>query len=228
MAFADLQQRLASQFKITFQQDALLRLALTHASRDRDHNNERLEFLGDRVLGLVLANSIYHLYPHEAEGKLALRHAALVRAEMVATAARALDLAEAIDVSAHDRNSGTAALENVLADAFEAMVGALYLDQGLAACETLIGALWQPYLDQMTEPPQDPKTALQEWAQGRSLPLPQYDLVARDGPDHAPIFTVEVSVKNHGKASASGPSRRLAEKMAAADLLATLKQSKKK
>lgn len=228
MAASDLMDLLRARFDISFKNPELMGLALTHASKHRDVNNERLEFLGDRILGLVIADALYRTYTDEDEGKLALRHAALVRAEMVATAARDIHLADAIEVSVHDRASGTATLENVLADAFEAMVGAIYIDQGIAACTRLINGLWQPYLDQMVEPPQDPKTGLQEWAQGRGLPLPQYDLVTRDGPDHAPSFTISVSVKDNGMAIASGSSRRLAEKAAAAELLATLKAKKKK
>jgi ribonuclease III len=215
----DLIKTLKTKYDVVFQDRAHLDLALTHASRNRDINNERLEFLGDRVLSLVLADAIFEAYPTEAEGPLALRHAALVRASMLAQVARDLGLSDALDVSDHDRSSGTAALDNVLADGLEALIGALWCDQGLDACHRLIRGLWKEPLATMTEPPQDPKTALQEWAQARGLPLPRYDMVARTGPDHAPTFTIEVTVEKFGSARAEGASRRVAEKLAATELL---------
>lgn len=205
-----------------------LELALTHSSKNKTANNERLEFLGDRVLGLVLADALYHQYPDENEGDQALRHAALVRAETLATIARAIHLNKFIHVSEHDRGSGTANLDNVLADCLEAVIGAVYLDQGFDACRPLVQKLWHDALTTMAEPPQDPKTALQELAQGRGLNLPQYDLVGRDGPDHAPSFTIRVSIDTLGAASAIGSSRARAEKAAAALLLEQLKIIEKK
>ena len=200
----------------------LLDLALRHASIDRTRNNQRLEFLGDRVLGLIIATRLYKTYPGETEGELALRHAALVRAETLAQSARELGLGTFLSFSDNDRNGGIAALDNVLADGLEALIGALYLDGGLPPCETLIAALWDDRIATMTRPPQDPKSALQEWAQGRGLPLPTYTIEGREGPDHAPVFRISVSLPGKGTGHGEGLSRRIAEKEAAQNLLSML------
>lgn len=205
-----------------FQDPDLLALALRHASQNRTDNNERLEFLGDRVLGLVLADALYARYGGEAEGKLALRHAALVRADTVASCARDLGLGAQLNISARDRAAGLADLDNVLADTLEAVIGALYLDQGLEAAQEFVLSLWADRLETQGAPPQDPKTALQEWAQARNLPLPVYTLVARTGPDHAPEFTIEVGVKHAAPVRASAATRRAAEKSAAEQMLEIL------
>jgi ribonuclease-3 len=197
---------------------ALLKLALTHASKNRDVNNERLEFLGDRVLSLAIAHEIYTRYPGESEGDLALRHAALARADVLAGIARAHELSADILV-AHGEQGATARLDNVMADCLEALIGAVYLDQGYDVCARAVGVLWAGVLGDMTAPPRDPKTILQEWVQGRGLPLPVYAEIARSGPDHAPEFTIEVRVKGAAPVSATGLSRRLAEKAAAMKMM---------
>jgi ribonuclease-3 len=193
----------------------LLTLALTHASKNRHINNERLEFLGDRVLSLVLAEMIYSRYQNESEGDLALRHAALARADMLVGIARDHGLAADIKMA-----GGEAALDNALADALEALIGAVYLDQGFSVARDFVIALWTPSVVAMTAPPRDPKTILQEWAQGRGLPLPVYELIGRTGPDHAPEFTVEVQVPGQAPACGTGATRRLAEKAAATTMIA--------
>lgn len=200
---------------------ALLTLALTHASKNRDVNNERLEFLGDRVLSLALADAIYGRYPGENEGDLALRHAALARAEVLAGIARDHGLSNDILV-ANGEQASTARLENVMADCLEALIGAVYLDQGYDVCARLVATLWANVLNGMTAPPRDPKTILQEWVQGRGLPLPEYVEIARTGPDHAPEFTIEVRVKGVAPLSAIGPTRRAAEKAAATKMMEQL------
>lgn len=197
---------------------ALLTLALTHASKNRDVNNERLEFLGDRVLSLALAHAIYTRYPGESEGDLALRHAALARADVLAGIARAHGLSDDILV-ANGEQGGTARLDNVMADCLEALIGAVYLDQGYDVCARTVGALWADVMGDMTAPPRDPKTVLQEWVQGRGLPLPEYVEIGRTGPDHAPEFTIEVRVKGVSPVSAIGPTRRAAEKAAAMKMM---------
>jgi ribonuclease-3 len=196
-----------------------LALALTHASLGEDRNYERLEFLGDRVLGLVMAELLYKTFPDEAEGNLARRHAALVSGAVVAQCAEKINLADAINLSGAERAAGGARNENTLADAMEALIGAIYLDSGVDPCRILIERLWGDMLHTMDKPPIEPKTELQEWAQARGLPLPIYDIVGRDGPDHAPVFTVEVRVDGFPPVRASGPSRRVAEKTAAQTLL---------
>ncbi len=202
-----------------FADATLLETALTHASRGNAANYERLEFLGDRVLSLVIAELIYKAYPAETEGDLARRHAVLVQAETLAGIARALDLGSCMRFSDAERAAGGAANENILADGFEALIGALYLDAGLEPCARLIAGLWQEPLRTMTAPPRDSKTALQEWAQGRGLKLPVYSVAVREGPDHAPLFHVDVAVEGFAPARAQGSSRRAAEKEAARLLL---------
>lgn len=219
--FDRLQDRLGHRFSDT----GLLRAAMTHASTGLAGNYERLEFLGDRVLGLVMAEILFEMFPQEAEGDLAKRHAALVQGLMLAEIARTIDLGDALLVSEAERDAGGVDNDNMLADGFEALIGALYLDGGLSACQTMIRTLWGDRVKIMKEPPQDPKTALQEWAQGRGLPLPLYEQVSRDGPDHAPRFLIRVTVRGYAPAQAEGSSRRAAEKDAARALLEALEHS---
>ncbi len=199
-----------------------LNRALTHASTGADLNYERLEFLGDRVLGLVVAHLLYDTFPEDSEGNLARRHASLVSGSTLAIVAARINLGEVLHLSDGERASGGARNENILADVMESLIGALYLDAGMQDCERVIGALWRDLLHTMVEPPQDPKTALQEWAQARGLGLPEYTLADRSGPDHAPVFTISVSVEGYPTVSAEGPSRRMAEKQAAIRLLAMI------
>ncbi|MCB9964409.1 MAG: ribonuclease III [Rhodospirillales bacterium] len=212
----------------TFRNKELLRTAMTHSSVSvqsgggSETNYERLEFLGDRVLGLVVADLLYRRYPQEKEGDLAKRHAALVQGKTLAKVARKLDLGEVLILSDSERAAGGAENEHMLADGVESLLGALYLDCDLTECARLISALWDDLLDVMTAPPQDPKTALQEWAQGRGLPLPSYEMVDRTGPDHAPEFTISVQVQGFSPVDGHGTSRRAAEKNAAEKFLRTL------
>lgn len=219
---SDALQAFEGRFGHVFQNRQRLNLALTHASTGADHNYERLEFLGDRVLGLVIAELLYEDFPHESEGHLARRHAALVSGATLAGIAHVIDLGAVLKLSDAERASGGARNENILADVMEALIGALYLDAGMAVCKPVLGRLWKDVLHVMDKPPQDPKTALQEWAQGRGLPLPRYDVTGREGPDHAPVFTITVQVDGHDAVSATGSSRRVAEKAAATLLLETL------
>lgn len=209
-----------------FRNGDLLTAAMTHASTGSDRNYERLEFLGDRVLGLIMAELLYGLFPQEPEGHLAKRHAALVQGALLAVVAREINLGDSMILSEAERAAGGADNENMLADALEALIGALYLDAGLAPCRDLIERLWGERVSILSAPPQDPKTTLQEWAQGRGLPLPSYELVERTGPDHAPVFTICVTVAGFYPASASGSSRRAAEKESARILLEQLQKTK--
>lgn len=205
---------------LSFRNEALLLQALTHSSLKQDKNNERLEFLGDRVLSLALAHALFSQFPHEAEGELAKRHAALVRGEFLADIGRQIGLHKVIQVGGEASTINA----NIIADAFEALLGALYLDQGYAACEKLILHIWDDALSDDQPIPEDPKTALQEWAQKLGKGLPVYDIIERTGPDHAPVFTISVAVKGHKAAQGTGASRRLAEKDAAKNLLADIQQ----
>tara|TARA_X000001036_G_scaffold89919_2_gene82268 strand:+ start:6806 stop:7477 length:672 start_codon:yes stop_codon:yes gene_type:complete len=195
----------------------LIETALTHSSTGADVNYERLEFLGDRVLGLVIAETLYKRFPNEAEGDLAKRLAALVQGEFLAEIAKEMGLGQLIHFSEAEASSGGAENDHILADVFESVIGALYLDSNFETCQKLIEKLWGGRLDVMKEPPQHPKTRLQEWAQGQSLSLPIYKIVNQSGPDHAPIFDVELKVQGYDPLIAQGRSRQIAEKQAAQD-----------
>jgi len=203
-----------------FSDKKLLEEALTHASTQKaSANNERLEFLGDRVLGLIIADLLFKTFPQEREGDLAKRHTGLVQQKTLAIAAQKIELSAYLKLSDAEARAGGSMKETILSDALEALIGAVYRDGGYAAAQTLVTHLFEPHLHEYIVPPEDAKTALQEWAQARSLPLPHYEVVSRSGSDHAPVFEVEVSVKGHGTARAKDSSKRAAEKEAAAALL---------
>ena len=211
-----------------FADPGLLQDALTHSSRvaGRGRSYERLEFLGDRVLGVVVAEMLYRRFPKEPEGALAKRHAALVRRESLALAAAELEVAALVRLSPGEEESGGRENPAILADVCEALFGALYLDGGLKAARRVIEPLWTPLREADLRPPQDNKTALQEWAQGRGLPLPDYVEVGREGPAHEPVFTVEVRIEGCTPARGSGRSKRVAEQAAAGHMLDTLQKEK--
>jgi ribonuclease-3 len=219
---------LAERLGHRFAHPELLVQALTHPSaaarRGRiDDSYERLEFLGDRVLGLVVADLLLARFPGENEGALAVRHAELVRRETLAEVAGALGLDRHLRLAKGEEAAGERRNPALLANACEAVLGALYLDGGLGAARALIESYWVPRLDSESVPPQDAKTALQEWAQARGLVLPHYREVSREGPAHEPYFTVEVDVEGHEPALGEGRSKRLAEQAAAERLLARLR-----
>ena len=210
-----------------FTESGLLHEALTHQSavpsRDTpDASYQRLEFLGDRVLGLVVAELLMARFPDEPEGDLARRLAALVRKESLTLVAEEIELSRFLVLAKGEIESGEHRNPSLLADSCEAVIGALYLDGGLAPAQAFIVRFWTPLLESAEAPPQDSKTKLQEWAQGRGLPLPDYREVGRRGPDHGPIFSVEVTVKGAAPAQGEGRSKRLAEQAAARALLEAL------
>ncbi len=218
-------EELTVRLGYSFAHPELLQGALTHPSlaglRPRKKGvvpYERLEFLGDRVLGLVIAEWLYIKYPEATEGEMAKRHAALVNREALRRVAleiglgQYLRLARGEDAGAARKNLAT------LPDAMEALLGALYLDGGLNAAAAFIHRYWQNDIA-IEETPADPKTSLQEWAQGHSLPLPQYKVLEHSGPAHAPKFVIEASVKGYPPAVAEGNSKRAAQKAAAETLL---------
>lgn len=204
-----------------FTDPALLRMALTHASTAEGLTYERLEFLGDRVLGMAVAEILYDRFPKEPEGDLARRLAALVQGTTLAEIARDIQLGDYINLSDAESRAGGGDNDHILADVLEAILGALYLDQGFKACQEVITTLWGDRIYDMLRPPQHPKTTVQEWAQSQGLPLPQYDIIDQSGPDHAPEFKVEISVNGYPSVTAIGKSRQEAEKAAA---LAFMKQ----
>jgi ribonuclease-3 len=217
-----------------FARRELLQEALTHPSalvaerrRGRRRNPaprgyERLEFLGDRVLGLVIADLLWRRFEGEPEGDLTRRHTHLVRRESLARVAEAVGLGRHLVLSPAEAAAGAVGNPGILADACEALIAAIYLDGGFAAASAFVRRFWAALVEEMEEPPRDPKTALQEWAQARGLTLPVYELVATSGPDHAPLFTVAASVAGGDRATATGSSKRLAESRAAATLLERL------
>jgi len=206
----------------------LLTQALTHSSaaRDRLDANERLEFLGDRVLGLALARLVLESFPQEAEGKIAYRFSALANSDSLARVARGIGLGPRIGLSPGEEESGGRENNGILADCCEAVIAALYLDGGLDAAEAFIRRHWQALMDETPAPPKDAKTALQEWAQGQGLPLPEYRVTDTEGPAHLPQFTVEVRVHEMKPAAGKGPSKQAAEKEAAAALMARIDSEK--
>lgn len=237
---AELAEQLAETFGHRFRQPELLREALTHPSASappgksafakaarpqlaRQRSYERLEFLGDRVLGLVLADLLFAAYPQEDEGALAKRLAQLARKDTLARVATAAGLGDHLVLSKAEAQSGGRRNPTLLADACEAVIGALYLDGGLEAAAGFIHRYWQPAMTAEPRPPQDAKTALQEWAQGAGLPLPVYRTVRTEGPPHDPLFAVEVEVRDQSPVTASGRTKRTAEQAAAAALLERLR-----
>jgi ribonuclease-3 len=211
-----------------FARPELLIRALTHPSAahrqgDIDDSYERLEFLGDRVLGLIVADLLMARFPREPEGALALRHAELVRRETLAEVAAEIGLDDYLRLAKGEEAAGERHNPALLANACEAVIGALYQDGGLAVAWTFVERLWGARLAADAQPPQDAKTALQEWAQARALGLPKYREVGREGPAHEPYFTLEVAVGGQQPARGEGRSKRLAEQAAAARLLARLR-----
>ncbi|MEQ8586036.1 MAG: ribonuclease III [Thalassobaculaceae bacterium] len=204
-----------------FEHSEVLRRAVTHASAEPRAWNayERLEFLGDRVLALVVAEQLLDRFPHEREGAIAKRHVNLVRREALAQVARTIGLGRFLILSRGEEESGSRDSDTILSDAMEAVIGALYLDGGLEASRQFILTEWNRLLELDLRPPQDPKTTLQEWAQGRKLALPRYDTLSQSGPAHAPEFTVQVVVDGQSPATGIGRSKRLAEQAAAAELI---------
>ena len=217
-------EHLAGVLGHRFHDQQLLAEALTHSSAAGvagTQSYERLEFLGDRVLGLVIATLLLSGFPDEAEGDLARRHAALVRREALVRVADTIDLGRHLNLAPGESDATRDQL-SLRADALEAVIGALYLDGGLQAASGFIERLWAPLVAEDAQPPRDAKTSLQEWAQARGLPLPRYEVVARAGPDHAPDFTVRVTVEGRAPAEANGRSKRTAEQEAAARLMAQI------
>lgn len=194
--------------------------ALTHGSHDAA-DYQRLEFLGDRVLNLCVAELLYHRYVAEAEGSLAKRHAALVSGATCADVARSIGVVPFLRLGKQARDDGAAQSDNVLGDVTEALIGALYLDHGLPAASAFIERHWLPRADTATAP-RHPKSALQEWAAEHRRKPPVYELVERSGSDHAPRFTVRVTVPLAGCADGSGLSKQEAQTAAAAALLERL------
>ncbi len=222
---------LAAAIGYSFSRPELLEEALTHPSAlsgerrqgrcraPKKRAYERLEFLGDRVLGLIVADLLWRRFESEPEGHLTRRHAHLVRREALARVAEAIGLCSHLILSRAEAAAGAATNPSILADVCEALIGAIYLDGGFEAAFAFVRRFWEPLIAQMEGPPRDPKTALQEWAQARGLARPEYAVVATSGPDHARRFTVTASIAGAEPATATASSKRAAETQAAARLL---------
>jgi ribonuclease-3 len=204
-----------------FRDPSLLVEAVTHASMSAPTrpDNQRLEFLGDRVLGLVMAEALLAADPGAAEGSLAPRFNALVRKETCAAVARDVNLGEVLRLGRSEMMSGGRRKEALLADALEAVIAAVYLDGGFAPARALVLRLWGSRIASVQEDARDAKTALQEWAQARGQTPPAYIELAREGPDHAPVFTIEARLADGTAARAKAASKRQAEQAAAKALL---------
>lgn len=210
-----------------FDQPELLVRAVTHGSMTSANreDNQRLEFLGDRVLGLVMAEALLEEDQHAAEGQLAPRYNALVRKEACAEVARDIDLGAVLKLGRSEMLSGGRRKQALLGDAMEAVIAAVYRDAGFEAAKALILRLWGARIKTVEADARDPKTSLQEWAQARGFAPPDYTEQARSGPDHAPQFTIEVRLANGEAERATAGSKRQAEQAAAKALLARLPQA---
>ncbi len=223
----DESQKILSAFKkqtgYAFKNQQLLLSALTHTSQVRSErpNNERLEFLGDRVLALVIAEHLYVTFPDSPEGEMALRLNAMVRKETCAQVATNMQLGEMMKSFAGKSavHKGVFESQNVLGDACEAVLAAVYLDAGLEAARKFILSAWHDMFAHDTVIRKDPKSTLQEWALARKLDVPVYTEVSRDGPDHSPEFIMSVEIADMGKKSGRGTSKRAAEQSAAEKFL---------
>jgi ribonuclease III len=206
-----------------FADKSLLERALTHISalsgKSRTASYQRLEFLGDHVLGLIVSDMLFRAFPKADEGELSRRLADLVRKEACADVAREIDLGAAIRLGSSEANAGGRQRTAILADVCEALIGAVFLDGGYAAAAGMVERLWGERLRTPARPLRDPKTVLQEWAQARGLPTPSYREVSRTGPHHDPEFLVAVNLPEFSPAEGMGRSKRAAEQAAAAAML---------
>jgi ribonuclease-3 len=200
----------------------LFELALSHKSLGKGADYERLEFLGDRVLGHVMARALYDRHPKEPEGYLSRRYNVLVARETCADIGRELGVPELIRLGKQAREDGASQSENVVGDVVESLIGALLIDGGFEAAQRFILETWESHLAEQRGAPQHPKSALQELAAAKGVKAPLYEVVGRTGAHHAPKFTIKVSVAKLGEATAEGTSKQEAETAAAAALLEQL------
>ena len=209
-----------------FTDRTLLERAMTHISAlsggSRTNSYQRLEFLGDHVLGLVISDMLYKAYAKANEGELSRRLADLVRKETCAEVAKAMDVGPALKLGNSESHAGGRLRATILADVCESLIGAVFLDGGYAAAEALVERFWKERMLKPLRPLRDPKTMLQEWAQARGLPTPAYRELARTGPHHKPKFRIAVELPDRPPAEGSGNSKRDAEQAAAAEMLLTV------
>lgn len=210
-----------------FKDIGLLRQALMHSSatEKRLKSNERMEFLGDRVLGLVLAELLLNTYPEEEEGEISYRFTSLAQRDALASVAGQIALAQHLTLSNGENLTGGRENPGLLADAVEAVLAAIYRDGGLEPVRAFIHTHWAPMMHENRHPPKDPKTTLQEWAQSRGLGLPGYRVIAQEGPDHQPVFRIEATLSGQKPATGEGNNKRAAEQAAAEAMLLAIKES---
>ena len=220
-ALADLENRIGYKFR-----DAeLAARALTHlsapatAGQGRLESYQRLEFLGDRVLGLAIAQMLYEAYPQASEGELSMRLAALVRRETCAEVAKEWEVGPHVVLGLGEAQAGGRKKAAILADICESLIGAVFIDAGFAAARDLVVRSWRARMH-AAEPARDAKTAMQEWAQARALNAPHYVEIGRSGPPHAPLFIMQVSLEGYEPSQGSAPSKRAAEQAAAQAFMA--------
>jgi len=216
-------QQFFERLGFAFKDRALIELALTHASArpslKPNEDNERLEFLGDRVLGLAIAELLTQTFPEASEGELARRYNQLVRAETCAEIAKEWELGQLISMSGGEAESGGRGKKTILANACEAVLGAIFIEGGYQAARDVVFRFWATELASLDLALPDAKSILQEWAQGRRLSLPRYVEIAREGPDHKPRFTAEVQIDGVAPERGHGANKRAAEQAAALAML---------
>jgi ribonuclease-3 len=213
-------QAVTGMLGYSFKDKALLRHALTHPSMAKGQTDyQRLEFLGDRVLALVIAEELYRQNPSHREGQMANMHSNLVRGGVCGEIGRQLGVSDFIAVGQSEMRKGVNLNNTVIGDVVEALIGAIYLDSGLEAAKSFVLRNWATRLVERAAVSKDPKTSLQEWALARGLPIPGYKVVKREGLEHSPVFTVELQIKDMDPSVGSGPSKRLAEMAAAQGFL---------
>jgi ribonuclease III len=211
--YDDIAQRLGHEFK----DRSLLRHALTHSSTNKKQDDyQRLEFLGDRVLALVIAEELFRLNPAHREGDMANLHSNLVRGEICGRVGAELKISDFIVVGAVEHKKGVNLNASIVGDVVEAIIGGIYLDGGLQAAKVFILKNWSTHIAERKSVNKDPKTFLQEWALARGLPIPDYRVSKREGLEHSPVFTVTLGIKGKDAIEGVGTSKRLAE-MSAAD-----------
>ncbi len=214
-----------------FTDHAILEEALTHPSVNKRNSEdqivsyERLEFLGDSILNMVVSAMLFKMFPEEKEGALAKRKTDLVCGSTIANVAKEIELGNFIIMNNSERcNGGKCNLKN-LENSLEALIGAIYIDGGLESVEKFIIRHWEKLAKDILDPPQDPKTSLQEWTQKNKLPLPEYELVKQTGPAHNPEFTISIFIENYGKVSACASSKKIAEQKAAELMLEKIRKN---
>lgn len=215
-------EQLQAVIHYQFKDEKLLQVALTHRSFSKNRNNERLEFLGDSVLGLVISDHLYNRLQDAAEGELSRIRASLVKEDALAMVARDIGLGDYLQLGSGELKSGGYRRASILSDAMEAIFGAIYLDSGFRACEKTILFLYQEYMITLPAPGdlKDPKTSLQEYLQGQKIDLPDYEVIKTEGKSHDQTFIIECSIKDLDIVTkGKGSSRKKAEQMAASSAL---------